>query len=1047
MESGEPDEMELGGKDHFGNMKYFSMRVVPEYNEHGKVVSLLTMANDITEHKRMQEAIVAREQEFRSLAESSPDLIIRVGSDLRFRYLNANMVKYLDLGSAEEVIGRRSIEVWTDGRFNEVDAARERVVATGEMLAFEAAVPTADGKIARHHVVTVPERDADGHIIGTLTFGHDITAIRETEQRLSSLVENLPGLAYTLLLSPQGELSFPYVSAGIEDIYGITPEAAMGDFTAIHGLLHPDDKAGLEAAVAESARTLTPFRVEVRICPPGQPEHWLDVRSDPQAQPDGSILWYGLMFDITGRKRMEDVLKEKFERIVALNNQLEINARDLEDHAVEYEAQAVELEASRDRIMQTEAWYRNIVRSAPDGMVVVNESGLISLVNMNIEKMLGYEEGEMIGLPVEILLPCDVRHGHGAKRDGFFASGAMGRPMDEIISALRACRKDGSEFPVYVSLSRLPDMDGRTGVICAAIRDVSEHKRLEDELAAREQESRTLVDNSPDTISRYNRDCRRIFVNQVFGSMVEGGTAALLGKTPTECPGGLNAGIYQTKINAVFETGENSEFELIWTNKDDREICSHERITAERDAAGNVVSVLTVGRDITELNEHRKRVYQMAFYDLITSLPNRALFSDRLHQMIADASWHGQIAGVMLLDLDRFKVVNDTLGHPAGDELLRETATRLMYCVRGYDTVARLGGDEFAILLPELRSGDDLGREADKILEAFKTPFLLEGKEIFVSGSIGIAIYPTDTEDADDLLKHADSAMYLAKRSGRNTFRFYSKDLTGIANERLLLEADLRHGFERGELELFYQPKVNLSNGSLIGSEALLRWNHPQRGLVPPDKFISIAEDCGLIVEIGKWVLREACRVACEWNSNGNPFHKVAINLSARQFQANDLVKTVQRALDDSNCETGWIELEITESLLLDEDGDVLPILEKFREMGITIAIDDFGTGYSSLSYLARYPITTLKIDRSFIIRVTEIGHQAELVKAIISIAHSLNQQVVAEGAETAEQVKILKDFGCHQVQGYFYGKPMPKRTFEDFASVMRQKLVEVIGN
>ncbi|MFA6014801.1 MAG: EAL domain-containing protein [Gallionellaceae bacterium] len=721
--------------------------------------------------------------------------------------------------------------------------------------------------------------------------------------------------------------------------------------------------------------------------------------------------------EIEERRKAQAELKLNFKLIADLNDHLRM--------------QQVELEASHELLKQTEEWYRGILHSAPDGMVVVNAQGNISLVNEHLEKLFGYTEGELLGQAMEMLLPHEVREGHVTNRMAFFASGVAGRPMDSMLNGLRACRKDGTEFPVDVSLSRLPDADGKFGVICAAIRDVTERKRIADALMKREQESRTLLEHSPDNISRYDRECRRVYVNPTYGAMVEGGVDALLGKKPTEYPGGPNADIYEAKINGVFATGENTEFELHWPDKDGREVCSDVRLAAERDAAGEVVSVMTVGRDITELNEHRKRVYQMAFYDSLTSLPNRALLNDRLRQMITDASWHAHQAGVMLLDLDRFKVVNDTLGHPAGDELLREAAARLTYCVRGYDTVARLGGDEFAILLPEIRSGDDLGRVANKILEAFGAPFLLDGKEVFVSCSVGIAVYPADSEDGDDLLKQADSAMYFAKRSGRNNFRFFSKDLTDISNERLMLEGELRRGFGRGELELYFQPKIALCDGALIGSEALLRWNHPERGLVPPDMFISIAEDCGLIVEIGEWVLREGCRVACEWNAPGKPLHKVAINLSARQFQTGNLVRTVRSVLELSACLPQWIELEITESLLLDEDGEVLLTLAEFRDMGITIAIDDFGTGYSSLSYLARFPIDTLKIDRSFTSKVAGHGHHTELVKAIISIAHSLHQKVVAEGVETPEQAAILDAYGCHIAQGYLYSRPIPKSAFE----------------
>ena len=565
--------------------------------------------------------------------------------------------------------------------------------------------------------------------------------------------------------------------------------------------------------------------------------------------------------------------------------------------------------------------------------------------------------------------------------------------------------------------------------------DITERKHMEEQLVAREYESRTLIENSPDNITRYDRDVRRVFVNPAFGTMVEGGMNALLGKKPSEFPGGANSKAYEAKIKEVFATGESAEYELRWPAREGSEVCSHIRLIAERDTFGAVATVLAVGRDITDIHSYRQKIHQMAFYDALTALPNRSSFNERLKRMLAEASWHGQQAVVMLLDLDRFKTINDTMGHPAGDDLLREAATRLTSCIRADDMVARLGGDEFAILLPEMPSGTDLGRVAVKILDAFRKPFMLEGKEAFVSASIGIAVYPDDSSDADDLIKHADSAMYLAKRSGRNNFRFYSKELTTLASERFALESELRRAVERKELELYFQPKVWLADGALIGSEALLRWNHPQRGMVPPDQFIDIAEDSSLIIDIGEWVLREACQIARDWNAPSMPLHKVAINLSARQFQSGDLVKTVNRALEETNCLPEWIELEITESMLLDEHGEVLRILNQFQELGIAVAIDDFGTGYSALSYLARYPINTLKIDRLFVSSIAVDPHRAELVKAIISIAHSLGQFVVAEGVDTPEQAVYLREAGCQIAQGYLYSKPMPRALFQSLLS------------
>jgi diguanylate cyclase (GGDEF)-like protein len=558
--------------------------------------------------------------------------------------------------------------------------------------------------------------------------------------------------------------------------------------------------------------------------------------------------------------------------------------------------------------------------------------------------------------------------------------------------------------------------------------DITERKRREEQLRVREYESRTMIENTPDNISRYSRDGLRIFANPAFGSMVEGGVAALLGKKPTESPGGANAVAYEAKIAEVFATGKNAEFDLRWQGRDGREICSHIRLIAERDRFGGIGTVLAVGRDITDI---RQKIHQMAFYDPLTSLSNRYSFNERLKDIQQNASKREGQAVMMLLDLDRFKAINDTMGHPAGDQLLREAAIRLKGCVRDGDMVARLGGDEFAILLPEMPSDTDLGRFAEQILETFRKPFVLESKEVFVSVSIGIAVYPDDGSNADDLVKHADSAMYLAKRSGRNDYRFYSKELTVQASERFAVETTLRRAVERKELELYFQPKINLADGALIGSEALVRWNHPKLGLVPPDQFIGIAEDSGLIMGIGEWVLREACHIAREWNAPDMPLHRVAINLSARQFQSGDLAKTVNRILEETDCLPEWIELEITESMLLDEQGGVLETLNQLQTLGIAIAIDDFGTGYSSLSYLARYPINTLKIDRIFVTDIAVDPHRAELVKAIIAIARNLKLTVVAEGVDTKEQAANLRQMGCQIAQGYLYSKPLPKATFQ----------------
>jgi diguanylate cyclase (GGDEF)-like protein len=406
------------------------------------------------------------------------------------------------------------------------------------------------------------------------------------------------------------------------------------------------------------------------------------------------------------------------------------------------------------------------------------------------------------------------------------------------------------------------------------------------------------------------------------------------------------------------------------------------------------------------------------------------LLSDRIHQTIADAAWHGYQFGLLLLDLDRFKEVNDTLGHSVGDLLLREAANRLLLCVRNYDTVARLGGDEFAVLLPQVREGDDLATIGRKIIEAFEQPFNIAGKELFISASIGIALYPGDSAEIDALFKYADSAMYHAKKKGRNNFQFYAKELTARSTERMALEEALRKALKNHELELHYQPQVELATGHIIGAEALLRWNRKEGGIVTPDKFIPVAEETGMIVSLGEWALFAACQAAVEWNRGRIVPFRVAVNFSTRQFIQNDLLGSVCRILKGTQCKPEWLKIEITESLLLEDSHEILALLKAFDDMGLVISIDDFGTGYSALSYLNRFPVSQIKIDRSFVRDIPNNQERAELVKAMISIAQALHMELIAEGVETREQADYLHLHGCLMGQGYLFGKPMSYAEF-----------------
>jgi len=564
--------------------------------------------------------------------------------------------------------------------------------------------------------------------------------------------------------------------------------------------------------------------------------------------------------------------------------------------------------------------------------------------------------------------------------------------------------------------------------------EIGVRQSAEAALQASESQYRSLVENTPDTIARYDRDCRRLYANPKMIDELGGKVQRLLHRTPTEFPGGDSAIGYEARIRQVFADGQPADFEFCWQSPGEKQIVSHIRLTPEFGADGSVASVLAVGRDITEIDQYRRSIHHLAFYDALTGLPNRALLVERMRQTITDAAWHGYRFALVLLDLDHFKNINDVLGHDLGDLLLIAAAERLQGHARPGDLVARLGGDEFALLLPLRDADDDVTVIADQVLQLFEPPFQVAGRELFISASIGIALYPQDHIHIDALFRYADSAMYHAKKLGRNNVQFYVLKLTAQSTERMALEAALRYARANNELELYYQPQIDLETGNITGAEALLRWNRGTDGMVTPDKFIPIAEESGLIVGIGEWVLQTACQAAVTWNIGRSAPFKVAVNLSTRQFQQNDLLSSVQRILQDTQCRPDWLKLEITESLLLDNSDEILAVLKAFDAMGLALSIDDFGTGYSALSYLNRFPVSQIKIDQSFVRDIPADLDKSELVKAMIFIAQALHLELVAEGVETLEQADYLSRHGCLSAQGYLFGKPMP---YAEFAALL----------
>jgi len=414
------------------------------------------------------------------------------------------------------------------------------------------------------------------------------------------------------------------------------------------------------------------------------------------------------------------------------------------------------------------------------------------------------------------------------------------------------------------------------------------------------------------------------------------------------------------------------------------------------------------------------------------------LLQDRVTQALATSKHQGNKAALLMIDLDRFKNINDSLNHAFGDQLLQLVAQRLENCARGFDTVARSGGDEFVIVMSEIRHVGEAAAMANVVLTALSQPFQLEDHEINITSSIGISVFPSDGDNVQTLLKNSDVAMYRAKELGRNTFQFYTQDMNARTFETLALENSLRHALKRQEFRLHYQPQIDIASGAIVGMEALIRLQHPELGMVPPGNFIPLAEETGLIVPIGEWVLREACFQAKDWHDSGFSGLRVAVNLSARQFrQKGQLFDAVASALSDSGLTPDQLELELTESILMQDTEETIAVLHQIKQMGVQLSIDDFGTGFSSLSYLKRFDLDKLKIDHSFVRNITSDSDDLAIARAVIALGHSLNLKVIAEGVETSEQLALLRDNGCDEIQGYYFSRPLPP---DDFLHLLQER-------
>ncbi|MFO7304500.1 MAG: EAL domain-containing protein [Gammaproteobacteria bacterium] len=583
------------------------------------------------------------------------------------------------------------------------------------------------------------------------------------------------------------------------------------------------------------------------------------------------------------------------------------------------------------------------------------------------------------------------------------------------------------------------DSEGRLLAIEGIVQDVTARKRSLNALREAERRYYNLFENALEGIFRTTPSGQFLDANPALARIFGCDSPLDLMRTYTDPEKQLyvDPGRRAQFIELVNRHGSVSGFESQVRKKNGEIIWISENARAVYDEDGRVVCFEGTVEDVTERKLYQARIEQQANYDTLTGLANRSLLNERLQEAIANAEKDGTRLAVVFVDLDRFKFINDSLGHHVGDELLRAIAARLKANMREGDTVARLGGDEFVLLITGERDPDAIAAVLERMLKDISQPWSIPQGDFTFTCSMGVALYPDDGQTAETLLKHADSAMYRAKETGRNNIQFFTAQLNEAITERLELENNLRRALERQQFELNYQPRIDLRTGAVIGAEALIRWRLSDEQTVEPSRFIPVAEEVGLIAPIGKWVLETACAQNKAWQDAGLPPLVVSVNVSARQFRHDDLVHTIAQALDRTKLAPCYLEIELTESAVMHDAERFVAMLNELNDLGVQIAIDDFGTGYSSLSYLKRFPVDRLKVDRSFVQDIATDADDATIVRTIIALGHNLGLKVVAEGVETAEQLAFLRENGCDELQGYLFGAPVPA---EEFARLLRSR-------
>ncbi|SMB32330.1 putative Diguanylate cyclase [Sterolibacterium denitrificans] len=862
----------------------------------------------------------------------------------------------------------------------------KRLAGNMESSRYETSIVTKSGERREIELaVTLTPNSPDFDVLGIVT---DITErkqlaarLQEGHDLLTKISAHVPGVIFQFRLDPDGRISYPFVSDSVQDLYGLSAAEIREDAHRVSAFLHPDDAEAVMGAFHASARNIEPWHLEYRLERPGRGTCWVLTEAKPEKLPDGSIVWHGITTDITEIKNMQEALHNSEERFRSLT------------------------QMSADWYWEQDENYRftEISGGAAYGQVKAISEQTIGKTRWEI--LSNHDDPEAL-----------ARHRERIEKRKSFRNFEFSIPAG-----------DGQSHIISISGEPHFDATGRFMGYRGVGSDVTERKRIEEELRL----AAMVYESSSEAMSVTGADGRVITVNPAFTQITGWEAEEVIGHRVRIF--NIDADMFKTIKSAIDTTGHwHGE---LWNHRKNGDIYpALISINTIFDENGQPYRYVALFSDITNRKQTEELIWRQANFDALTQLPNRSMFHERVGQEIKKARRAGTQLALLFIDLDRFKEVNDTLGHDTGDHLLLEAAQRIVGCVRETDAVARLGGDEFTVLLADLAHGDNVivERIARDILDSLANPFLLGEDEVYVSASIGITLYPEDADRIDEMFRNADQAMYLSKTLGRNRYSYFTPELQASAQNRLRLITDLRGAIAGEQFRVYFQPVIELATGRIVKAEALLRWQHPQRGMVMPDEFIPLIEETGMIHEIGEWVFREAVHWAQRWRTGRHSEFQISVNKSPVQFQkeANGHIGWLAH-LEELGLPGNTIAIEITEGLLLDADPAIVGALLGCRDVGIQVALDDFGTGYSSLAYLNRFDIDYLKIDKSFIGNLTDNPGDMALSEAIIVMAHKLGLKVIAEGVETAAQRDLLASVGCDYGQGYLFSRPLPPEAFE----------------